>query len=486
MSMDTNPKVPPGQPDDNDEPTAVMPDMYNDKPTSDYPEPDILDLIDATVAQITPAEIEDRLTQTLRRAGYTRHPGASSPVSVSDPFACPDATHSVADDFGRELGRILAPELQQIRRITPGLVDQWRLLEAARYEVLTARQEAEQIVGAAREKSEQARTEAAEILEAASQKSDQALGEAAKIIRDARDQAQRIISDAYQEAEQIQDTAGKAKTPSLFIAHKPQHTLERWPGLAPGVPDTSLSGYSLADWDDVPDALSPHDGLQPAALLLVLGSAFITGFNATSTLAIPRGGLWQPRHRETDDLSIIDAVISTPEPTGVQAKVRQPRSAAKSSAVWAGPARKPMYQLPAFTFWQPGIADELNELLTSPPSLTVRQQILRKSRSHCSHLAFFNAILSDSPASDVVPRWLEEVERRVNSGGLVLIIGNANSDYTLLEKAEAVKHIVAHELIGDNAAAPDVFYSLPGYDSGPDYNSEEEPPEIASAPVMRR
>jgi hypothetical protein len=31
---------------------------------------DFLDLIDAEIAQITPAEIEERLTQTLRRAGY--------------------------------------------------------------------------------------------------------------------------------------------------------------------------------------------------------------------------------------------------------------------------------------------------------------------------------------------------------------------------------------------------------------------------------
>ena len=310
--MDTNPKVPPGQPDDNDEPTAVMPDMYNDKPTSDYPEPDILDLIDATVAQITPAEIEDRLTQTLRRAGYTRHPGASSPVSVSDPFACPDATHSVADDFGRELGRILAPELQQIRRITPGLVDQWRLLEAARYEVLTARQEAEQIVGAAREKSEQARTEAAEILEAASQKSDQALGEAAKIIRDARDQAQRIISDAYQEAEQIQDTAGKAKTPSLFIAHKPQHTLERWPGLT----ITEVTGSEqyedwLDDREDVPPPRSlPHADLQPA-LLLILVSALITGSHATSHLAIPRVNSLDPGD-SLEALTVAKSLVEQP------------------------------------------------------------------------------------------------------------------------------------------------------------------------------
>jgi hypothetical protein len=67
MNIDTNPEVPPGQPDD--EPTVATPGLEDNEMTSDHPEPDILDVINETVAQISDADIEERLRQTLHRAG---------------------------------------------------------------------------------------------------------------------------------------------------------------------------------------------------------------------------------------------------------------------------------------------------------------------------------------------------------------------------------------------------------------------------------
>jgi vacuolar-type H+-ATPase subunit H len=188
--MNFDPSAAPGQPDDNDEELAG----------SFFPEPDILDLIDAAVDQITDDQIEERLQRTLRRAGSGQVPGADLTVPA-------DGGRGQDDAIIFELGRILGAELRQIGEIAPAVTREWKLFQPAGDEIRAARDEAERITRAACEESEKTINEAAQILDVANEKYDEALNEAAGIIRDARYQAQQIISRAGREAEQILESA---------------------------------------------------------------------------------------------------------------------------------------------------------------------------------------------------------------------------------------------------------------------------------------
>ena len=157
-----NPNTAPGQPDDSES-------------------RDILDIINEAVAGITDAEIEERLRDTLDRAGYNR------PHSRADDqdlmlIGCPaDGTDNVA-----------VPPAQG----GPGLMHPWKIARSVI-------QEAEDQLTAARAARLEAEAalagalmEASRIREESDKALDSALSEAARIDRDAQAKAERIIKDA--------------------------------------------------------------------------------------------------------------------------------------------------------------------------------------------------------------------------------------------------------------------------------------------------
>jgi hypothetical protein len=155
---DANLNTAPSQPDDN-EPR------------------DVLDFIDEAVGEISDADVEERLRDTLDRAGYCQVPALKVVIG--------------RDDITEAMICEVVTSMQHSRKETQAR----QLFQQAREEMRAAREarvHAEEILAEARMQAAVVRAEAAKTL-----------GEAQTIVRDARGQAERIIANARKDAEQI-------------------------------------------------------------------------------------------------------------------------------------------------------------------------------------------------------------------------------------------------------------------------------------------
>jgi WhiB family redox-sensing transcriptional regulator len=176
---DTNLNKTPGQPND----------------SNSRVDRDTLDFIDETAAQITNAEIEERLRETLRRAGHCTPPSPSSGPDISPINTCPDDALDLIDG-SYKMGSQMLAELAQV--------------ELGRAELAAALVETARIQAVASETVEAAREEA-----------DKALRQAADIIRQAKLQAEQIVSAAKLEGEKIVADARQAADEQMAAVARP-------------------------------------------------------------------------------------------------------------------------------------------------------------------------------------------------------------------------------------------------------------------------
>lgn len=417
----------------------ATPGQHGSNEQGDPREPDILDLIDEEVAQITPTDIEERLRATLRGFALLPQEGTSADLST-----------------------IYVPANTYLDRAA----ETW-----AQYEIRTTRRKAALILAAARAEADKAREEA-----------DGALSDAARIIQDAREQAQRIISDAHREAEQIKAQATPAyelMTSTAAFDTFTTRLIELKTG--PGKEQPGSGSWELVTRPVHANAPDMRPDLIEVA-----------GFREKD-----RATIWQIKHLPTGNsiMPIIDSTASSPGSKRARVNGLQFGSAA-AFALWAngipGPSTSELLAPAAdFTFWQPRLVDELSELLRAKAI-----RLLKQRQAGGSHRAFIDTILSDSLGFGVFHRWLDEILRHIDTDNLIVIIDNPGSDYASLAEARVIKHLAVHKNVvsGNNIthiAAPDVFYPIPYSDQGSEGGRSSPPtpqgePAIEGAPEIAR